>query len=348
MNTDASKYSSQFKEIGDQLNTAAIKANEFNQALSGEGENGFQKHLQSVAEEIKKLNMDDSDFKAAVGSGDVDSINYLVEAAKNAGIITGKSASEIQPLITALGNLGYISNMSADGLDNVADSASNVDMSFSDLAKEDSSSLLQEISAVQGALDSQAIGVSVSYDDFNSDALADYRSALEFVNGSLVLSEENVKKLTKAKVEEQVATNNTAKAQKQQEYLENAKQIEALRQKLIDNTDATGKSAESIQEQIDGLLASNDAIVEQCGQLDLLNSSLMESIGIYQQWKDAQNASESGNMFDDAITASKQIDDVLNNTDSDIYGSSAKHIADARDTWNGHLRSPGKCGSCSG
>ena len=161
MNTDASKYSSQFKEIGDQLNTAAIKANEFNQALSGEGENGFQKHLQSVAEEIKKLNMDDADFKAAVASGDVDSINYLVEAAKNAGIITGTSASEIQPLITALGNLGYISNMSADGLNNVADSADNVEMSFSDLAKEDSSSLLQEISAVQEALDSQSIGVSV-------------------------------------------------------------------------------------------------------------------------------------------------------------------------------------------
>lgn len=320
MNTDASKYSSQFKEIGDQLNTAAIKANEFNRALSGEGENGFQKHLQSVAEEIKKLNMDDADFKAAVASGDVDSINYLVEAAKNAGIITGTSASEIQPLITALGNLGYISNMSADGLDNVADSASNVDMSFSDLAKEDSSKLLQEISDVQSAVDSQSIGVSVNYDDFSSDSLVDYRECLEYVNGSLQINEERVKALTKAKVEEQVATNNTAKAQKQQEYLENAKQIEALRQKLIDNTDATGKSAESIQEQIDGLLASNDAIVEQCSQLDLLNSSLMESIGIYQQWKDAQNASESGDMFDDAITASKQIDDTLNNTDSDIYG----------------------------
>lgn len=210
----------------------------------------LSKHLQSVAEEIKKLNMDDADFKAAVASGDVDSINYLVEAAKNAGIITGTSASEIQPLITALGNLGYISNMSADGLNNVADSADNVEMSFSDLAKEDSSSLLQEISAVQEALDSQSIGVSVSYDDFNSDALADYRDCLEFINGSLVLNEENVKKLTKEKVEEQVATNNTAKAQKQQEYLENAKQIEALRQKLLDNTDATGKSAESIQERL--------------------------------------------------------------------------------------------------
>lgn len=320
MNTDASKYSSQFKEIGDQLNTAAIKANEFNQALSGEGENGFQKHLQSVAEEIKKLNMDDADFKAAVASGDVDSINYLVEAAKNAGIITGKSASEIQPLITALGNLGYISNMSADGLNNVADSANNVDMSFSDLAKEDSSKLLQEISDVQSAVDSQSIGVSVNYDDFSSDSLVDYRECLEYVNGSLQINEERVKALTKAKVEEQVATNNTAKAQKQQEYLENAKQIEALRQKLIDNTDATGKSAESIQEQIDGLLASNDAIVEQCSQLDLLNSSLMESIGIYQQWKDAQNASESGDMFDDSIKALSLINDTLNNTESDSYG----------------------------
>lgn len=320
MNTDASKYSQQFENVGNQLDTVAIKANEFNQALSGEGENGFQKHLQSVAEEIKKLNMDDTDFKAAVASGNVDSINYLVQAAENAGIISGTSASEIQPLITALGNLGYISNMSADGLDNVAESASNVEMSFSDLAKEDSSSLLQEISAVQGALDSQSIGISVSYDDFSSDALADYKDALEYVNGSLVLNEERVKNLTKVKVEEQIATNNTAKAQKQQEYLENAKQVEELRQKLLDNTDATGKSAESIQEQIDGLLASNDAIVEQCGQLDLLNSSLMESIGIYQQWKDAQNSSESGDMFDDAITASKQIDDTLNNTDSDIYG----------------------------
>lgn len=324
MNTDASKYSSQFKEIGDQLNTAAIKANEFNQALSGEGENGFQKHLQSVAEEIKKLNMDDADFKAAVAKGDVDSINYLVEAAKNAGIITGKSASEIQPLITALGNLGYISNMSADGLNNVADSANNVDMSFSDLAKEDSSKLLKQINSVQSILDSQSIGVSIDYEDFSSDSLKDYQSALEYVNGSMQLNTKRVRELTKAKVDEQVATNNSAKAQKQQEYLQNAKQIEALRQKLLDNTDATGKSAESIQSQIDGLLASNAAIVEQCGQIDVLNSSLMESIGLYQQWKDAQNAGEAGDMFDDALTAVKQIDDTLNNTDSELYGRTGR------------------------
>lgn len=320
MNTDASKYSSQFKEIGDQLNTAAIKANEFNEALSGEGTNGYQKHLQSVAEEIKSLDMDDADFKVAVAKGDVDSINYLVQAAEQAGIISGTSANEIQPLITALGNLGYISNMSAEGLDNVADSADNVEMSFSDLAKENSSKLLQEINSVQSAIDSQSIGVSISYDDFSSDALADYRSALTNVNGAMQLNTDIVKKLTKAKVEEQVATNNTAKAQKQQEYLQNAKQIEALRQKLLNTTDATGKSAETIQNQIDGLRASNLEIAEQCGQLDVLNSSFLESIGIYQQWKEAQSAGEAGDMFDDTISAMQLISDTLNNPESDSYG----------------------------
>lgn len=183
-----------------------------------------------------------------------------------------------------------------------------------------SNDLLSEISSVQSALSSQSIGTSISYDTFSSEDLKDYRSALEYVNGSMQINTQKVKELTQEKVKEQVATNNSAKAQKQQQYLQNAKQIEELRQKLIDNTNATGLSVDGIQQQINSLLSSNDAIMEQCSQLDLLNSSLMESIGIYQQWKDAQNASESGDMFDDAITASKQIDDTLNNTDSDIYG----------------------------
>jgi len=183
-----------------------------------------------------------------------------------------------------------------------------------------SNDLLSEISSVQSALSSQSIGTSISYDTFSSEDLKDYRSALKYVNGSMQINTQKVKELTQEKVKEQVATNNSAKAQKQQQYLQNAKQIEELRQKLIDNTNATGLSVDGIQQQINSLLSSNDAIVEQCSQLDLLNSSLMESIGIYQQWKDAQNASESGDMFDDAITASKQIDDTLNNTDSDIYG----------------------------
>ena len=114
-----------------------------------------------------------------------------------------------------------------------------------------SNDLLSKISSVQSVLTSQTTGFSIDYDDFSSDSLKDYQSALEYVNGSMQLNTQRVRELTKAKVDEQIATNNSAKAQKQQEYLQNAKQIEALRQKLLDNTDATGKSAESIQSQID-------------------------------------------------------------------------------------------------
>ncbi|MFR8313618.1 MAG: hypothetical protein ACLVBP_15440 [Ruminococcus sp.] len=140
--------------------------------------------------------------------------------------------------------------------------------------------------------------------DFSSDALADYRDCLEYVNGSLVLNEENLKKLTNAKVEETRLPQITrAKAQETARILRKCQSRlkPYVRSSLIIRM-LLERGAESIQEQIDGLLACNDAIVDQCSQLDLLNSSLMESIGIYQQWKDAQNSSESGDMFDDAIT----------------------------------------------
>lgn len=187
-----------------------------------------------------------------------------------------------------------------------------------------SNNLLSEISSVQSALNSQSIGTSINYDTFSSEDLKDYRSALEYVNGSMQINTQRVKELTQAKVKEQVATNNSAKAQKQQQYLQNAKQIEELRQKLIDNTNATGLNVDGIQNQINSLLSSNAAIVEQCSQLDVLNASMMESIGIYQQWKDAQNSPEAGDMFDDALTAVQQIDDTLNNTDSELYGRTGR------------------------
>lgn len=205
--------------------------------------------------------------------------------------------------------------------DFVNDLFNNIEIPESSIAKlqESTSSIISQISTVKSALSAQSTGGSIDL-DFNSEELADYQSALEYVNGTLQLNAEKVKELTEAKVEEEIATNDATKAQKQSEYLQNAKEIDTLRQKIEDNNFATGESAASIQNQIDSLLASNDAIVSQCGQIDLLNASLRESIGTYQAWKDAQNVSESGDMFDDTLTAIKMIDEVLNDTESDMYG----------------------------
>lgn len=184
----------------------------------------------------------------------------------------------------------------------------------------DTQSILSSISAVNSALSSQSTGASIDFDTFSSDELKDYQSALEHVNGTLQINEEKVRALNKAKAEEQIATNDANKAYMQSQYLENAQKIETLRQKILDNNYVTDENAESIQNQINSLLRSNSTIDSQCGQLDVLNASLRESVGLYQAWKDGQNQSESGDMFDDTLTALQKIEDVTKNKDSELFG----------------------------
>lgn len=178
--------------------------------------------------------------------------------------------------------------------------------------------VVSSITSINSILSSQSTGQSISSDILSDETLKDYSSALEYVNGNYQLNREEVKKITEAKVKEQLATNDLAKAQQQQEYVKNAQEISELTQKLQNNTLAADESAESIQSQIDALTSANAAIVDQCKQYDLLNASLRESIGVYQEWKDAQNAAESGDMFDDTKNAWKQIRDVADK-DSDEY-----------------------------
>ena len=72
-----------------------------------------------------------------------------------------------------------------------------------------SQELTSQIDAVQSVLNSQMTGKSISVEDFNSDELADYRSALEYVNGTMQLNADKVTEIAKAKADEQVAINNT-------------------------------------------------------------------------------------------------------------------------------------------
>lgn len=64
-----------------------------------------------------------------------------------------------------------------------------------------------------------------------------------------------------------------------------------------------GENAEAVQSQISGLRESNSAIVDECRQLDVLNASLRESTGAYQEWLNAQNNTETGDMFSDSLNA---------------------------------------------
>lgn len=187
-------------------------------------------------------------------------------------------------------------------------------------AAENTTTLISGISSAQDILSSQTTGTSLSIEDFNSEELEDYRSALEYTNGTMQLNAEKVNEIVKAKSQEQIEINNTNKAMAQSTYLDNAAQIEKLRQKIKDKNFAEGESEESIQNNIDALLEENGAIKLNCDAYDLMNSSLQEATDAYHNWLNAQNAAQSGDMFDDTLDAINRINETLNDTDSEYYG----------------------------
>lgn len=318
-NTGMSAYADQVKEVRDELNDTAIANDKFTKAVNGTDTSKFGKSVSDNAKALKEWNLSDTDFRYAFETDGVqegeDQINALVQAALDAGVISDTSASSVANLASMLAELGVISSSTGSSLDEAEDSIGDISERI-----DKASAALTGIQKAESVLDAQSTGKSISLDDFNSDELADYTSALEYNNGALQLNAEKVRELQKAKAEEQIQTNNSQKAEKQNQYMQNIAQIEQLQDQLRGLTDAKGEEAQAIQSSIDALLSDNDAIVNQCNQLDLLSASLREATGAYQNWLDKQNASESGDMFDDAMGAMEKIDNVTKNSDSEDYG----------------------------
>ena len=320
LESDMSGYADSFTEISDQLNTAAISANDFKDAVNGIDTSDGAKEIADAAKELKDLKLDDKDFIYAFETDGVqegeEQINALVQAALDAGVISDTSSESLQSLANMLIELGVVSGEPVEGMEETT-------VSMSDM-RTAAENLVNGLTTVQSVLSSQQNGKSVSLADFNSDELADYRGALEYVNGTMQLNAEKVREIAKAKAEEQVATNNTNKALEQAQYLENARQIEQYRQQLQDASFAEGETAESIQASIDALLSENSAIADNCAQYDLLSASIQEAVGAYQNWLNAQGASDYGDMANDTVSAM----DNLEETQYEHYISEQKKLLD--------------------
>lgn len=317
--TDMSAYADQFTEVREQLNESVIAANKFKNVLSGKDSSDFGKDVQKNAEELKKLSLTDTDFKYAFETDGVqegeDAIQGLVDAAIKCGMISDSSSGEVGKLISVLSELGYVAPTAAEGMENINNVAAGMEEQITS-----AQTALEGINAATSILSSQATGQSISLEDFNSDELKDYTSALEYNNGALQLNAEKVEELKKVQAKEAIQTNDNLKLEKQSQYMQNIKEIEQLQEQLRGLSDAKSENAEAIQSNIDSLLSENDSLVNQCNQLDLLSASLREATGAYQNWLDKQNTSEKGDMFDDALGAMEHIDEVTKDTDSEYYG----------------------------
>lgn len=181
-------------------------------------------------------------------------------------------------------------------------------------------SLIASISDIQSLASKQKAGFSISDDDLNAEGVREYASALEYVNGVYQLNTQKVGELVKAKAKEQIANNQAAKAMSQSQYLENARQIESLRALLNGNSAYRENNSQAIRAQIADLLNQNATLRDNCQSIDMVNASLAEATSAYQNWINAQSAAQSGDMFDDTLKAIQQINDTLNNKQSDLFG----------------------------
>lgn len=177
--------------------------------------------------------------------------------------------------------------------------------------KEDVSAFTSAYSKLNEAMSSQGTGKSLSLENFNTAELEDYRSALEYVNGSLQLNEEKVKALSKAKTEETLATIKAADAQTKADYRNNANRIQEL-------LDIKRSLSEAEQQELTNLQTKQDNLYYQSQQYSLMAASIREATGAYQEWLNSQNAPEEGDMGTDVSNAVQAIKDV-NDTESDSY-----------------------------
>jgi chromosome segregation ATPase len=169
------------------------------------------------------------------------------------------------------------------------------------------------ISAVTAALQAQTTGVGVTAENFKAltDADKDYADCLEYVNGTMQVNTTKAKELTDKKIEEAKATVRVARSQAQLKYAENKQELNRLNDALKKNNDLSEEQQSTLKEAISNREQENKKLREQCQNYELLYSQLMQVSGAYQDWLNAQNATEAGTMYDDAIKAYDAIKDAL-------------------------------------
>lgn len=296
-NEEFAQYSDQVANVRAQLDETAIAVTNFQNAVNGIDVSGSERAITNMANTIKDANMTDVDFKVALESPTDDATGLAISGIKGFAEQAGISVEELVSILTEAGILTtYVAEGAEDTTSSIASTLEAITTS--------TDMLLANISAVNEVLNSQATGKSISLEDFNSDELADYQSALEYVNGSMQLNADRVKEITDAKAEEKLATIENTKALEQAKYLENAKEIESLTSRYDELTSAELDTLASLRDE-------QSQIVSNCTQYDLMAASIREATGAYQAWLDSQNTSESGDMYDDAQSAMEAIQEGL-------------------------------------
>ena len=171
------------------------------------------------------------------------------------------------------------------------------------------------ISLVTAAIQSQSTTAGVSSDSYSEliKEQGEYAAALDFENGYVKLNTDMAKKITQAKIDEAEANIKLAYSQNQMKYSQVKADLEALNTAVQQNGKLEGENADQVGKARSELEAQSKQLRENCRNLQMQYSLLVQNSGAYQDWVNAQNASEAGDMYDSIINAKKAIAEGLKN-----------------------------------
>ena len=304
---DNDKFTSLFDEVGDSLDEASIKLNDFNEALAGKA--GDSNTFKDTADDIK------------AASDELKEMKLDAQEVRDALITDGAQTGEEQ--ILAL----------ADAWGLTEESIENQDEAFTEFL-----SILSEAGIITGQVASATDTAAASYDAFSStvqtatENLSTLQSIMsESVSGSGI-SAENVqafrdmfgddaeKALEKTANGYHLNKEALAELQAQQETLTKSDYLSALSDQyelLAENSEKLAK-AQFMGEDTSGLEATRLGILDQISSLEDLQYQYEAATSAYQDWQNAMSGGEEGDMYDSIFG---NIEDVKDLYDKGLTGT---------------------------
>lgn len=171
------------------------------------------------------------------------------------------------------------------------------------------------VSSVTSILNSQGTGVNVNTDSYSEliKDNAEYAAALQYSNGTMQLNREMAQQLTEAKVKESEAYIKVAYSQNQVKYEKVKNDLSYYTDEVRKSIEADADKLKQFDEEKAALESQSQALRDNCRSLQMQYSALMQASSAYQDWLNAQNATESGDMYDSAIEAKKTLAEGLKN-----------------------------------
>lgn len=322
--SDKDKYVKQYLDsISDQLEESTkLKAAQIGlNAAIKDGSAVLTDYLDITKEDAKNtINTIKSSVQSLNGLDDLDLVD--IGSLENAGTeITAYTKEQVQAydnMKSAADKLGISMNDLIDilvkaGL--VTGESIKYTNEFTTNALSAATNATKAISLVTAAIQSQSTTAGVSSDSYSEliKEQGEYAAALDFENGYVKLNTDMAKKITQAKIDEAEANIKLAYSQNQMKYSQVKADLEALNTAVQQSGKLEGENAEQVEKARAELEAQSKQLRENCRNLQMQYSLLVQNSGAYQDWVNAQNASEAGDMYDSIINAKKAIAEGLKN-----------------------------------